>query len=149
MGLREWAWEALSLAFRERVAPGVSPRGTGPGYPHDITTGGAAMISLDDLARRRAADLHAWTEYTSGRAVCRFDGTPAERHRAKWYEGRVAALGALIRTAKQTPDTPVESLVDAALDHWRESLAARSGDEWAAYRSGGEEALDDLGRPAE
>ncbi len=107
------------------------------------------MISLDDLARRRAADLHAWNEYTSGRAVCRFDGTPAERHRAKWYEGRVAALGALIRTARQTPDTPIEALLDASLGHWRDSLAARTGDEWLAYRTGGEDALAELREPAE
>jgi len=119
------------------------------GHPgHDRTQRPATtdLLGLVTSAERDALDR--WTLTLGGGSVCREPGVDA-----KYLEGRAAALAlvrrALGRVAAPSPALPApgqsgRTAVEEATRRWRVVADAGRGRAWEAYRTGGQEALDEL-----
>ncbi|WP_298087703.1 hypothetical protein [uncultured Corynebacterium sp.] len=118
---------------------------------------------------RRAAALHQWQSLSGGVSACALARSGVSFPAGKLAEGRVAALGELLRALKKLPDdsSPAPLLTDLR-DEWRteaETAEAKyaggqdspDGDgsgpvgsgpgmsrDWIAYRVGGADELDEL-----
>jgi len=72
---------------------------------------------------------------------------------AKYHEGRQAAAGQLLRLLRQEPsnleDARHDEIIERVTSQWRRVLddAATKGPDWAAYASGGLDAVADVVEP--
>lgn len=99
---------------------------------------------LDLASERRLAASEAWSALLGGGAACRLDGSLSSHEGAKLREGESAALGLVVRQLKANPDRAAAASLDAAVAQWTRLPMAGRGNDWEAYRRGGDDALRDL-----
>lgn len=109
------------------------------------------MSAADEVKERRRQAMLRWQELgtAAGASACALAKNGVSFPAAKMAEGRVAALGEVQRALKKAGGTGSDAAAIAAAirDRWAAERdggdAARSRD-WAAYRTGGADELEDL-----
>lgn len=97
----------------------------------------------DTVARLEHEALERMTAVLEGAAACRLDGPRTQP--VKHWEGRAAALAEVRRGLARGEEPP--ALLSRIGTRWSEQAAARNGETWRAYSTGGLEALAVLGAP--
>lgn len=104
----------------------------------------------DAATRRRREALAQWQHIGAGASACALAKSGVSFPAAKLAEGRVAALGELLRALKKSgSDDPRDHLreTETLRDRWvaeRDGGDAGRSRDWEAYRTGGAEELEEL-----
>lgn len=102
---------------------------------------------VNAATRRRREALDRWQRIGAGASACALAKSGVSFPAAKLEEGRVAALGELLRALKKTDAADAAVELETLRDRW---FAERDGGDgvrsrdWKAYRTGGAEELGDL-----
>ncbi|MFC5503320.1 hypothetical protein ACFPJ4_13815 [Lysinimonas soli] len=105
------------------------------------------MIDKPWVQRARADAIQAWSDALGDSTACALAKSGRSYPSAKFHEGRVAALGEVLRGM---PDGATQTWIAAAVAEvrgaWRlrRQPGADPEGEWASYRAGGLEALREL-----
>lgn len=102
---------------------------------------------LDRIRRLREEALADWSRVGGDVSACALGRDGRSFPAFKFHEGRVAALGELLRAAPDTIDTDqLQALVAQLRARWAAAAALpnRTGPDWRAYHAGGLECLADL-----
>lgn len=105
-------------------------------------------IDTPRVARLRAEAIRAWSDALGDSSACALTKSGRSFPAAKFHEGRVAALGEMLRGLRDDPPpSRISELVTTLRESWegRQQPRADGGGEWASYRAGGLEALRELG----
>lgn len=105
------------------------------------------MLGKASVKRRRAEAVQAWSASLGDVTACAIAKDGGSYPAGKFHEGRVAALGELMRRLDDasTPGQVVESAA-ALAEEWegRVQPGAGASREWESYRAGGVQALQEL-----
>jgi hypothetical protein len=105
-------------------------------------------IDKHRVVRLRAEAIRAWSDALGDSTACALTKSGRSFPAAKFHEGRVAAVGELLRSLRDDPSPNRISELAATLgESWERRPQPRTdaGGEWASYRAGGLEALRELG----
>ncbi len=104
-------------------------------------------IDVSRVARLRAEAIRAWSDALGDSTACALTKSGRSFPAAKFHEGRVAALGEMLRGLRDDPPPGrVSELISTLGESWegRSQPGTNNGGEWASYRAGGLEALREL-----
>lgn len=104
-------------------------------------------LSRDEVRARRAEAVQAWSSTMGDATSCALAKDGRSYPTGKYHEGRVAALGELMR--RLTPDSDAAEAVAVARRlavDWEVRVQPGGGAnrEWESYRAGGVHALREL-----
>ncbi len=105
------------------------------------------MVDKAQLARLRADAIHAWSDALGDSSACALTKSGRSFPAGKFHEGRVAALGELLRAIHDdSPPARIAEAIATLRASWEARPEPRTDTtgEWASYRAGGIEALREL-----
>ncbi|WP_156193008.1 hypothetical protein [Corynebacterium kalinowskii] len=108
------------------------------------------MDLVSEATRRREAAAGQWQQLSGGVSACAMAKSGVSFPAAKLAEGKVAALGELLRALRRPEDAIQETeILRGVRTTWEENLAEaqRTGKsrDWIAYLTGGVDELSELG----
>ncbi|WP_430646735.1 hypothetical protein [Agromyces sp. GXS1127] len=104
------------------------------------------MLVRDDLRALRASAAAAWSETMGDTTSCALAKDGRSHPAGKFHEGRVAALGELLRACPaDATGQAVTALAASLADEWVSRVMPGGGSrEWESYRAGGVEVLREV-----